>query len=125
MFCLGFLSNIPESFYLDFTTVCTLFSCSLIGFSLLFLFWQPIGLTVRTLMRMQLNIAVKNPSDTFNLQPIKHDTILPMAWIEMVIIFFHLMKVFGVRWKGVIEILENEEQRFKESGAQAHSCGGY
>ncbi len=45
---------------------------------------QAIGLTVRTLMRMQLNIQVRNPFKTQNLNPFVDKTVLPIAWVEMV-----------------------------------------
>lgn len=48
---------------------------------------QTIGLTVRTLMRMQMNIQVKNPHSDKTLNPMKDKTVLPMVWVEMVIIF--------------------------------------
>lgn len=57
---------------------------------------QPIGLTVRTLMRMQLNIAVKNSYDDSNLSPLEHDTILPLTWIEMVIFISSLPTSAGL-----------------------------
>ncbi|XP_065208801.1 lysosome membrane protein 2-like [Planococcus citri] len=46
--------------------------------------FPPIGLTVRTLMRMQLNIMVNNPeNDAEGLRPFNDKTILPIVWVEM------------------------------------------
>lgn len=64
----------------------------------MFFYLQIIGLTVRTLMRMQMNIQVKNPHNDRNLNPLEDKTVLPMVWVEMVIInnFYLLLflKVF-------------------------------
>lgn len=37
-------------------------------------------------MRMQMNIQVKNPHNDRNLNPFEDKTVLPMVWVEMVII---------------------------------------